>query len=587
MTERTARVVAGIAMLIAACSWTGAAVLRHDAQAAVETRAATVADPTPPTTDPLPPLPVPADFQLTPHDQLRINRARNQGDAIPTVEAEQRPPTLILYDSQGPYGYLGEVYAQQMANLVSQFSDWEALPAADYESGDHARYGAIIYVGALEGEMLSEALLHDVRVDAEKVLWIGPNLDQLADPDQLLDLFGFTCDGQLSDPVVVVRYKRAQLTRSGENTNALASCRVPSAANGDRVDGSARVVAEGATAEGVTAPWAVTTADNRFTYTIEAPFSWVDVDDRYLVIADLLFDFFAPETPERHRAMVRLEDVGPNYDPAQLMAIATILAERNIPYAVAVYSRYEDPNGQFSADGRPEAFELADRPDVVRALQYMQANGATLIMHGHTHQYSDLANPYDGVSGGDFEFYLAHVDEADDVIYDGPLPNSSPAWAIDRIGRARTALAEAGLPQPRVFEFPHYAGSVPDYVAVDQEFGHRYDRGTYPINLFNDQAPDYSYLNGQHFPYVVRDLYGSVIIPENVGNVVEASYNNHPVRLPSDIIATAERNLVVRDGFASMFYHPFLGPDMLAETIDGITALGYEWVSIDDVLASP
>jgi hypothetical protein len=38
-------------------------------------------------------------------------------------------------------------------------------------------------------------------------------------------------------------------------------------------------------------------------------------------------------------------------------------------------------------------------------------------------------------------------------------------------------------------------------------------------------------------------------------------FNNHPPRLPADIFASADRNLVVRDGMASFFYHPYLGTD--------------------------
>ena len=42
-------------------------------------------------------------------------------------------------------------------------------------------------------------------------------------------------------------------------------------------------------------------------------------------------------------------------------------------------------------------------------------------MHGYTHQYGNVANPYDGVSANDFEFYTAHVDATNNVIYDGPV----------------------------------------------------------------------------------------------------------------------------------------------------------------------
>ena len=43
----------------------------------------------------------------------------------------------------------------------------------------------------------------------------------------------------------------------------------------------------------------------------------------------------------------------------------------------------------------------------VSALKYMQSKGGTIIEHGYTHQYSNVANPYDGVTGDDAEFFRA------------------------------------------------------------------------------------------------------------------------------------------------------------------------------------
>ena len=84
---------------------------------------------------------------------------------------------------------------------------------------------------------------------------------------------------------------------------------------------------------------------------------------------------------------------------------------------------------------------------------------------------------------------------------------------------------------------------------------------------------------GQYFPYSVRDVYGSAVIPENIGNIEPEPFNNHPARLPADLIATAKANLVVRDGTASFFYHPYLGTDALKQTVEGIQGLGYTFVA--------
>src|SRR5262249_31477314 len=149
----------------------------------------------------------------------------------------------------------------------------------------------------------------------------------------------------------------------------------------------------------------------------------------------------------------------------------------------------------------------------------------------------------DGVSANDFEFYMAHVDANDNVIYDGPVAGDSTAWATSRIIAGEAEFLQAGLTAPKVFEFPHYAGSATDYKAVDTLFGTRYDRGLYYPGVISGGTVDSSKLVGQFFPYGVRDVYGSALIPENLGNIEPEPFNNHPARLPADLIATAKANL--------------------------------------------
>lgn len=88
---------------------------------------------------------------------------------------------------------------------------------------------------------------------------------------------------------------------------------------------------------------------------------------------------------------------------------------------------------------------------------------------------------------------------------------------------------------------------------------------------------------GQFFPYAVNDVYGMKVLPENIGNYEPVAVNNNPPRFPADIVENARRNLVVRDGFASFFYHPYYGTQALAQIVDGIKALGYTFVASGSV----
>ncbi|MDI6103121.1 polysaccharide deacetylase family protein [Actinoplanes sp. NEAU-A12] len=482
--------------------------------------------------------------------------------------------TLVLYDTTGGYGWLGEVYATQTANLSSHFGSWTAAPVAGYKAGDLKNYTAVIYLGSTYDEPLPAAFLTDVTATTKPVVWVRDNVWQLTKLDGFAAKYGFTSGLFDFADVAAVTYKGRKLTRSADNKSGLMNLTVSDPAKVVTLAAATR-------ADGTTLPWAVRSGN--LTYVSEIPFSYVTHDDRYLVFADLLFDALAPKTPERHRALIRIEDVGPDADPAELRAVADYLWSMKVPFSVAVYPRYRDPKGAKN-NGVAEDYSLAKRPAVVSALKYMQAKGGTLLMHGYTHQYGSVNNPYDGASGNDFEFFTAHVDSADRVIYDGPVKEDSAAWATSRMVASGAVFAATGLGMPKIFEFPHYAASPVDYQVVNSLFGKRYDRGLYFPGVLTGAKFNYARQFGQFFPYTVRDVYGSVVVPENIGNVEPEAYNTHPVRLPADLVASAERNLVVRDGVASFFYHPYLGTAHLKQLVPGIIKAGYTFVSADAML---
>src|SRR5438270_3514141 len=217
------------------------------------------------------------------------------------------------------------------------------------------------------------------------------------------------------------------------------------------------------------------------TYLGEIPFSYTNESDRAMIFADLLFDAIAPATQARHRALVRIEDVGPDADPRDLRAVADYLYGQGVPFSFGVYPSFRNPLGETRRNkGLPTSLEMKDSPGVRDAIKYMISKGGTMVMHGWTHQYSNVRNPYDGISGDDFEFFRAHVDAVtNDVVYDGPVAEDSQTWAAGRITNSFNAFSAAGLPAPAIFEFPHYAGSYADYQAVKARFGVRYERDLY------------------------------------------------------------------------------------------------------------
>jgi len=498
-------------------------------------------------------------------------------DAAPQAAAAApgSATTLVLYDSTGPYGWLGDIYAVQTANLAGHFGTVTRKKVGQYTKGDIGRYTATVYLGATYDEPLPAAFLADVRTATKPVIWVFNNIWQLTASDPTFATTrGWMWKGYDDRPATRVDYKGTSLTRSALNNSPIMDAVVYDAAK-------AKVLATAVRTDGTTSPWAIRSGN--LTYVGEVPYAYITETDRYLAWSDLLFDALAPATKERHRAMIRIEDVGPNTDPQELKAIVDYLYGKRIKFSLATYSWYRDPRGAQNG-GVPESITLSQAPQLVAVLKYAQARGGTIIQHGRTHQLDSLINPYDAVSANDFEFYRAHVDAATDgVVLDGPVSGDSTSWAQNRILAGRGDFTKAGLAAPSIFEFPHYAASEADYQAVRNLGATAYDRRLYfPRNAAG--KPDTTRPTGQFFPYDVVDVYGTRVLPENLGNHEPEAYNQHPAVLIPELVGRARTALVVRDGFASYFYHPYLGVAPLKQLVDGVNALGrYTWVGPGDV----
>lgn len=493
--------------------------------------------------------------------------------ALPVTDAASGD-TLVLYDDGGPWGYLGELYAIAAGNLASRFGTWSAKPVGQYQAGDMAGFRAVVYVGSTYDQPVPVAFLDDVLADTRPVIWIFDNVWQLANrAPAFADTYGFDPWYFDTSTVGEVRYKGVSLTRYTPNG---AGIMLHSALD----PAKATVLATAVRADGTTFPWAV--RGRNLTYLGENPFAYISERDRYLVFCDLLFDALAPQTPERHRALVRIEDVSPADDPAALRKIADELRKQRVPFSVAVIPVYKDPFGYYSG-GVPEIRRMSEEPTFVAALQYMVSRGGTLILHGYTHQLDGHVNPYSGVSADDFEFWMAHIDELDYVVWDGPVPGDSAAYASERIAAGLAEFQAAGLPPPTIFEFPHYAGSAVDARTISAVFSTAYHRGVYFGGALTGAGDDLTRYIGQFFPYRVNDVYGFSLLPEDMGSYEPIPYNNNPVRLPADLIAAARAARVVRDGVASFYFHPYHPTSVLRQIVKGVKGAGYTFVGPSDL----
>ncbi|HEX8794555.1 MAG TPA: DUF2334 domain-containing protein [Polyangiaceae bacterium] len=469
---------------------------------------------------------------------------------IPAASVPSRPAVaasqgrgarcLILYED-GDAEELGELYATGVGVVASHFGIWTAIPLRAYRRGLMRDYDATVYVGSTTGEPLADDLVDDVLADAAPVVWIGGSVRELA--GRAADFgarFGFVPAGIDEGPFHAVSYAGVRLAR-----------RTPDGTAGvttyEQVDPAvARVIAWAERDDGTRVPWALRTG--RFTYVGENPLAYVTSGDRYLAFCDMLFDALAPGTPERHRAVIRIEDVTPRSDPAALRAIADRLSARGVPFSVAVVPVFQDPTGRT---------RMRDAPAVASAIRAMLANGGELVLHGYTHQRT-------GTTGADIEF---------------SLDDRSEAWATDRVQRALDELSAAGLPRPRMFEYPHYVGSPESSRAIARMIDVSFQRETFFAGTLEGRSEDIGQSLSLLFPFAVRDVYGWRVVPENLDHYVPEGDAAQAPETAEDIVARAQAMRVVRDGVAGFFFHPVYDPSVLERIVDGIAAEGYTFVS--------
>jgi len=477
--------------------------------------------------------------------------------------------TLVLYDTTGDWGWLGELYGIMAANLASHFGAWTALPVVSYSAGQMSQFSAVIYVGSTYGEPVPSAFLSDVLAyKTIPVIWVYDNIWQLAAfTPNFAATYGWEWSGFDTSTVAQVNYKGQQLSRYASNSAGIM--------NYSMVSNGVSVLASAVRSDGSTFPWALRSSN--LTYIGENPLVYIAEGDRYLAFCDLLFDALGPATPTRHRALVRLEDIDPTYDPTALENVANYLYSQGVPFGFQVTPRHTDPLGVYN-NGVPQTIRLKNAPALVKAFKYMQSKGGVMMEHGFTHQYSNVKNPYTAVTGDDCEFFRLTMNSDYTLNYLGPVAEDSTAWASNRISSAAAEFAAAGFSAPKIFTFPSYLGSAADIQVVGQNFSARAERSLYYRGLLSGTIDATRYV-GQYFPYVVRDVYNTKVLPDNLGGISPDNFFGFPPRLPAQIIADAQRSLVVRDGFASFFYNPDDDISYLKTTIQGFKGLGYTFVS--------
>jgi uncharacterized protein YdaL len=510
--------------------------------------------------------------------------------------------TLILYDNPAndPYSKLGLMYAIMLSNLLGHFNATvQIVPVQNYTSGMVNSNTVTFYIGDYYNNPLPAAFMNDVMTTKNTVVWFKYNLWQIAWNSaytfnqtfgfSFLGLAGLNATPSSSNPnpgfYDTVTYKNMSMVKyySYDATTGVVSADPDVGLT--QVVNSAQaqsLVTMTNSQTGATTPYVMRSGN--FWYFADIPFSFIGPTDRYLVICDMLHDILQTNAATNHRALVRFEDLDAYTTTSSMNSLATYLHGKKIPFTMATIPVYTDPNGYYNG-GVPETIHLAQATGLKTILTNAIKDGGSIVVHGETHQYDSTPNLQNAVSGNDYEFWYA--------VQNRPVDEDSEQWAEGRMTEAISEFTTNGF-KVTGWAAPQYQMSANASMAAAVEFPTSFQRAVYYTATdpqIGTGAANQDFSAGQFFPYIInKDYYGERIIPENLGCIQYDICSIDPFSCVTytwqQLQTNAQYGLVVRDGFASFFFHPYwLEPDLnlpalsdFESLVTGITNLGYTWV---------
>ncbi|WP_165971921.1 DUF2334 domain-containing protein [Paenibacillus piri] len=297
------------------------------------------------------------------------------------------------------------------------------------------------------------------------------------------------------------------------------------------------------------------------------------------------------ETSNPRFVLMRLEDIGPGGQYAtleqlgKLRTVLEYLREQHVNYHLAVIPRWID----ITADGTRYDVAL-DQPDSAYAEAYRKLlrqavqNGATLGMHGYTHQVGNIRR-----DDGHQESGIGN--EFNEPGEDGTLTSS---FAEPRLKEGLAIFQNAGL-RPRFWEAPHYRSTPEQDELFRNYFGLHYQADVQT----NRNSPVAQYRTERNTGYGQPSL-GAAYVPtpfdyipynkdeklitERVGKTNHiGSFFYHPFLEFKQLIPVKDKDgePVIRDGLPE-FRYPDQDKSLLQKLVKSLKAKGYAFYSIQD-----
>ncbi|MGG3886140.1 DUF2334 domain-containing protein [Brevibacillus panacihumi] len=295
-----------------------------------------------------------------------------------------------------------------------------------------------------------------------------------------------------------------------------------------------------------------------------------------LFAAEAFHDVFGIPHQPGHLALLRLEDVHPQSDPKLVLEAGSYLADKGIPYVIALIPVYTNSETK-------ELVHLKDRPELVEVLRTLQQRGASITLHGYMHYYRD-SETGEGSEFWDMENNTPISKPPEDTTplkkryewpsqkeyeqYRASLAQYEETYIKSRIESGIKELTELGL-IPVAFEAPHYNMSQTGYQITSRYF-------SYLLGQVQFNQTDWHQMGAPPFISKPAFLHGMTLLPETVGY-----YDPNSPTPMQDIRENAQQVSFVRDGVIGMFFHPYLGVEPLKEMIAYVETLpDVTWIDV-------
>lgn len=544
----------------------------------------------------------------------------------------------IYYDKSTDTNYnIGKVYATYLQNLLGHFPQYQQIvsPVELYKKGDLEKCKANFYIGSYFQNNIPADFLKDYAVTQKQFAWMGYNIWQL-DESVFENIYGYnyshitTLDRDHLDSnqqpsfFRFFQYKGETFEKFGQFVGKdrifHAGFEVIALKKNEDINPTPSQVLS-TTSHSVriqeSLPY-ILNNKNHF-YIADIPFSYVHESDRYLIFADVLFDILKEEPRHTQKyALIRIEDVHPKTALPEMYKLAQVFKEESVPLNISLIPVFFDPLYRYDRNADEEFVPMTHQADFMRFIDHVKKQDTQFIWHGVTHQYGRVLNPHTGYTSDDFEFW--------DAVNNTAIAEDSTNYVLQRLQYGWEFLEQAEI-EPVAWLTPHYQASALDYILFARVFPWNIGRVIYfehtseglPLAerpkaaLFEAQTFDsekqtqffenlkvqtFGSWNGQLYPYeIYGDIYGQRLFPEILGNPqpFESSHVVYP-RSVDQILADAKRNKVLRDSWASLFFHPYLLTDWyndgigeypgdarpLVRLIQGLKNLGYTFIDMKD-----